>query len=103
MEEEKTQYPLRLSAPCRSPTFPRNRTATQKDAKHLTTGALRLACPNGRTCPTCPAPWAGQDTRIQRYEQPLLWSGRLPFAFASASVMYSPCLVFPYQRSDGQW
>ena len=39
-----TRRKLRVSVPSRSPAFDRSRDATQKDAQHLTTGALRLGC-----------------------------------------------------------
>ena len=36
-------------------------------------------------------------------EQVLLSAGRKPLVFAVCSDMYSPCLVFPYQRLPEQW
>ena len=44
--------------------------------------------------------------RLPRRDQPeqaFPWSACAPAALAAASVMYSPCLVFPYHYVPWQW
>ncbi len=40
---------------------------------------------------------------LQSDPQAFPYAGRLPSLIASHSLMYFPCLVFPYQRVLGQW
>ena len=61
--------------------------------RHLIT----LICPLGIRGPGEMNPYLQSDPQAFPY------AGRLPSLIASHSLMYLPCLVFPYQRVPGQW